>query len=217
MKIFRFTPRRFTTRLILSVGLSLCINNLYAEDNALGEQTFKQQCIACHGVSAQGNQALKAPKLAGQSEWYIHNQLNSFKLGYRGKAEGDISGANMFAMAANLNEAQIASLSSYVSALSSEAAGQGMVKGNLEKGGQFYESLCGSCHGHAGKGNQALNSPKLAGLNDWYLVEQITKFRAGQRGYHSDDKLGRQMKMMSSILPDQEAINDVASFLSAQP
>lgn len=199
-------------RFILSLSLALFVNKLYAE-----QSLYKQQCSACHGVNAEGNQNLKAPKLAGQSDWYLKNQLNSFKLGYRGKADGDAMGASMAAIAAGLNETQISGLVSYVVSLPSVVPAQSKLKGDLEKGQQFYQSLCGSCHGPGGKGNQALNSPKLSGLNDWYLVEQIEKFRSGKRGYHPDDKLGRQMKMMSSILPDQQAIEDVASYLSTQP
>lgn len=212
VEIFMKLSKAFTLRLLFSLSFFLFASHLSAN-----QELYQQQCSSCHGLNAEGNLALKAPKLAGQDAWYLKNQLTSFKLAYRGKAEGDVMGASMAAIATNLNDTQIETLSAYLANLTSTAAGQGQVKGNIEKGQQFYQSLCGSCHGPAGKGNQALNSPKLSGLNDWYLVEQIEKFRAGKRGYHANDKLGRQMKMMSSILPDQEAIRDVASYLSAQP
>lgn len=177
---------------------------------------YQQQCVACHGANAEGNQALKAPKLAGQMDWYLVNQLNTFKNKQRGGTEGDSFGSGMAAMAANLTEQQISGLATYLSGLQSKAASDSAVNGDLVKGEQFYQSLCGSCHGPGGKGNKALNSPKLAGLNDWYLVEQIQKFRSGKRGYHADDRLGRQMKMMSGILPGEDAIKAVSSYLSTQ-
>jgi cytochrome c oxidase subunit 2 len=187
--------------------------NLQANE---GEALYKQQCVACHGINAEGNQALKAPKLAGQDSWYIENQLKSFRSGYRGSAQGDFLGAGMAAIAKGLKDQQINALANYVQTLKASPAGQGNVQGDQEKGKQFYQSLCGSCHGPGGKGNKALNSPKLAGLNDWYISEQLQKFRGNKRGFHQDDRLGRQMKMMSGILPDQQAINDVASYLSNQ-
>ncbi len=186
-----------------------------AEDMAMGEAAYKQ-CAACHGQNAQGNQALKAPALAGQDAWYIQNQLEAFQKGYRGADPQDGFAAGMAAIAKGLNDNKINALAIYLNAKPTENKEKPSLGGDLVKGEQFYQSLCGSCHGPGGKGNKALNAPKLAGLNDWYIAEQINKFRKSQRGTHKEDRLGRQMKMMARILPDQQAINDVASFLAAQ-
>lgn len=41
-------------------------------------------CTACHGANGEGNQALNAPKLAGQHDWYVVRQLQNYKSGVRG-------------------------------------------------------------------------------------------------------------------------------------
>jgi cytochrome c553 len=199
----------------LAVALcSLFISSFAFSDTLeIGKATYQQQCVACHGKNAEGNQAMKAPNLGGQDDWYVKNQLLAFKQGHRGTSSGDSSGAGMAAISKGLNNKKINGLALYLKTLSTKSD-KDTVKGNIEKGEQYYQSLCGSCHGPGGKGNKALNAPKLSGLSDWYLVEQINKFRSGKRGYHSDDKLGRQMKMMAGILPDEQSIKDVASFLA---
>jgi cytochrome c553 len=59
-------------------------------------------CTACHGASAQGNENLKAPPLAGQADWYLLAQLRKFKTGIRGVDPKDASGAMMRPMALTL-------------------------------------------------------------------------------------------------------------------
>lgn len=52
-------------------------------------------CAACHGVSASGNQALGAPGLVGRDDWYLRRQLKLFQSGYRGEHPEDLAGAQM--------------------------------------------------------------------------------------------------------------------------
>lgn len=59
-------------------------------------------CTACHGAQAQGNEALKAPPLAGQADWYLLAQLRKFKSGIRGADPKDASGMTMRPMALTL-------------------------------------------------------------------------------------------------------------------
>ena len=58
-------------------------------DPAAGQALFAP-CTACHGAQAEGNRELNAPKLSGQSDWYLARQLQSFKSGVRGSHEKDI-------------------------------------------------------------------------------------------------------------------------------
>lgn len=204
------------TRLSILVPVFLSLSSLaFADSPDIGKNTFDKQCSSCHGKKGEGNQAIKAPKLAGRDDWYIKHQLDAFKQGYRGTASGDSSGATMAGMAKTLNDKKIKELSEYLNKLP-DVKNEIVVKGDAEKGKQYFDNLCGSCHGPGGKGNQALNAPKLAGLNDWYIVHQLNNFRSGKRGYHADDKLGKQMKMMSGIIPSDQAIKDIATYLSQQ-
>ena len=64
-------------------------------------------------------------------------------------------------------------------------------------------------------GNVALNSPRLAGSNDWYLLGQLKAFRSGERGAHPQDTTGKQMRAMAVILPDDQALQDVVAYLAS--
>ena len=64
-------------------------------------------------------------------------------------------------------------------------------------------------------GNEQFNAPRLAGMTDWYLVAQLEKFRAGLRGHKPDDNFGAQMAAFAKLLPDDEALNDVVSYINS--
>jgi len=75
-------------------------------------------CAGCHGVDAMGSEGLKAPRLAGQFDWYIATQLRNFRSGLRGTAEGDTAGAMMRPMASTLADEQaILDVSAYLASL----------------------------------------------------------------------------------------------------
>ncbi len=71
-------------------------------DTAAGGATFRTICVTCHGANAMGNQALGAPPLAGQHDWYLVAQLRKFHSGMRGANPEDITGAQMRAMSMTL-------------------------------------------------------------------------------------------------------------------
>lgn len=85
-------------------------------------------------------------------------------------------------------------------------------QGDPVKGKSLYAN-CSACHGQNGAGLQATNSPRLAGLHDWYLVSQLTKFRSGLRGAHSDDIFGSQMTVFASALKNEQAVLDVVAYI----
>ena len=75
-------------------------------------------CVACHGAAGEGNATLNAPKLAGQSDWYLVRQLQKFKTGARGSVEADLPGAQMRASMALLKDkAAFNDVVSYVNTL----------------------------------------------------------------------------------------------------
>ena len=65
-------------------------------------QTLYAACAVCHGRSGEGNDALGAPRLAGQASWYTARQLRKFIDGIRGSHPEDTSGASMRASVADL-------------------------------------------------------------------------------------------------------------------
>jgi len=75
---------------------------------------------------------------------------------------------------------------------------------------------CVACHGAAGEGNSALNSPALAGQQAAYLERQLKHFRSGVRGSDPADTLGGQMKGMAMTLAEAD-IPVLAQWLASQP
>ena len=74
-------------------------------DAAAGAASYKV-CLACHGPDGKGNEALKAPPIAGQHDWYLFSQLKKFKGGIRGTNPRDVTGAQMRPMAMLLPDEQ---------------------------------------------------------------------------------------------------------------
>lgn len=67
-----------------------------------GTNQYHGKCGACHGGAAEGNAALKAPRLAGLDAAYIKRQFAHFRDGVRGTNAQDISGRQMAMMAKTL-------------------------------------------------------------------------------------------------------------------
>ncbi|MBZ0269679.1 cytochrome c, partial [bacterium] len=89
-----------------------------------------------------------------------------------------------------------------------------LVDGDAARGQQLFQSVCFACHGMNASGQAALGSASLHQQYPWYLVMQLEKFRAGQRGTHSKDVRGQQMRPMSLTLPDEQALRDVALYVT---
>jgi len=56
-------------------------------------------CIACHGANGEGIQALNAPAVAGQHDWYTQRQLMNYMSGVRGTNPQNITDMQMRPMA----------------------------------------------------------------------------------------------------------------------
>ena len=183
----------------------------FAGDVEKGHALFVS-CATCHGEQAEGNSSLKAPALAGQSATYLVRQLEQFRSGLRGSNAEDIAGQQMQPMAEALPDAPaLADVVAYISTLPAPRP-DAATAGDAVAGNKAYQGTCGACHGGRGEGNQALNAPRLNTLDATYLVEQVGKFRSGLRGAHPDDKLGRQMAMMASLV-DEPTLVDIAAYL----
>jgi cytochrome c553 len=74
-------------------------------------------------------------------------------------------------------------------------------------------AFCTVCHGAHGNGNSAINAPKIAGIEPWYLKQQLASFRAGVRGTKSTDEPGMEMQPVGVQL-DDAAIDAVAAYVA---
>jgi cytochrome c oxidase subunit 2 len=183
-----------------------------AGDAEAGKPLFAV-CSACHGLQAEGNPVLHAPKLSGQGDWYLKRQLNYFKNGARGAHDKDVYGKQMAPMAATLaDDAAIANVIAYIGTLPDNRA-PATVEGDAKYGQKSFVT-CAACHGSDGRGNQAMNAPRLAGMSDWYLVTQLNNFKHGVRGANRKDMYGSQMASMAAILANDRAIDNLVSYIN---
>ena len=95
---------------IISSFFATFSNSSYAQDAAKGAELFKQ-CIVCHGDKGQGNPTQKAPKLAGQHDWYIAKQIQDIKTGVTRKNPVMVPIVN------KLTEQDMKDLAAYISKL----------------------------------------------------------------------------------------------------
>ncbi len=185
-----------------------------AGDAAAGKPLFAV-CSSCHGAEGEGNPALHAPRLAGQSDWYLKRQLHYFKQGIRGADEKDVFGKMMAPMAATLaDDVAIDNVVAYIKTLPGPPAPATAPMRNSHSAVRFATN-CGVCHGLQGQGIQATNAPRLAGMSDWYMVTQLQNFKQRIRGAHAGDKYGDQMNMMAATLDDDQAAADIIAYASS--
>ncbi len=208
----------FSVFIIQSIAwsLSLCIQTLtYGEDktNIRGKQLFAM-CSSCHGQNGHGNHDLLSPSIAGLPEWYLINQLRKFRSGKRGAHPDDYAGLKMHPIARILDadtlvqnkskgtwkytgEKEILAISEFISKLPSKQPKDIIKGGDPVKGKVIYMS-CMGCHGQNLEGNEALLAPPQVYMEDWYMLEQLKKFRDGIRGNEKLDQYDPTSKIYIS-------------------
>jgi len=127
--------------------------------------------------------------------------------------DDDVYGKQMAPMAMTLvDDTAVNNVAAYIEGLP-EHPSESTVKGNISKGKALYIT-CGTCHGKDGRGVWNLNAPRLAGMSDWYLVRQLHNFQKGIRGGQPGDGHGKQMVLISVMLPSEQDINDVVAYIN---
>ena len=86
----------------------------------------------------------------------------------------------------------------------------------IARGAELYDT-CEPCHGATGAGDQSLGAPSIAGLPQWYLEAQLTKFRNGLRGAHPSDAEGMRMRPMARSLNLEGDVASVAQYVASLP
>lgn len=182
-------------------------------DVAKGKALFGL-CTQCHGTNGGGMQVALAPAIAGLPAWYIEAQLAKFKSGQRGLHAQDTGGLRMYPMSRWLqNEQEQKDVAAYVASLPAVAPAPTLAKAGDAAKGQGYYAVCSACHAPDGSGNQGMGAPPLTGLNDWYLLTSIQKYKKSIRGSLPGDTLGPAMIGMVATLPDDAAVLDVIAHI----
>lgn len=183
-----------------------------AADTTQGQALFAL-CTQCHGENGGGNERALAPAIAGMPAWYVEAQLVKFRAGQRGLHAGDKGGLRMYPMSMWLqSDAELKAVAAYVASLPAVAPSATLAAGDATKGAGYY-AVCSACHGQDGSGNEGMGAPPLTGLNDWYLLSSIQKYKGSVRGSLPGDNLGPAMIGMVATLPDDAAIADVIAHI----
>jgi cytochrome c553 len=194
-------------KLIKSTIAILAIVLSAAGSLSADESLQVRNCTWCHGTSAQG--FMRAPRLAGQRDQYIENQLLSFKEHTR---DNPRSQQYMWGAAANLSPETAHDLAAYFSTLPPNAANDG--DATLAPAGRtIYEEgiaesnvvACVVCHGPNAEGVREI--PRLGGLSYSYLKGRLEQWGAG---FHA--AAGPMPQIASTLSPNE--IDSLASYLS---
>ena len=173
------------------------------------------KCVACHGARGEGVAASGAPAIAGLDAAYLERQLQAFAGSARGTKPGDTFGAAMRASATTLlaSDAERKAVAAYVAAL--PVVVPGAAAATNDNGRNYFNAICGACHGGKGQGNAALGAPRIAGQSAPYLARQLAAFAGGTRGAQAGDRYGAQMRAVTAMLPDAAATRDVIAYAAS--
>lgn len=194
-------------KLIRSKLAILAIISVAAGPLSADESLPVRNCTWCHGSSAQG--FMMAPRLAGQRDQYIGNQLLSFRDHIR---DNPLSRQYMWGAAANLSAQTVHDLSAYFSTLPTLPANDGD-RQLAAAGRTIYEQgiaesnivSCLVCHGPNAEGVREI--PRLGGLSYSYLKRRLEQWG---EGFHA--AAGPMPHIASTLSPNE--IDALASYLS---
>lgn len=167
-----------------------------------------RNCTWCHGPSAEGY--APAPRLAGQREWYIINQIRSF---HAHRRNNTFSKMYMWPATANVDPWAARQLAKYFSRLHPQAADDGN-RSLVAAGRRIYQQgvpnlnvpACVACHGPSAQGFAQI--PRLGGLSASYLQRRLKQWHEGY-----DPTALHPMPTVGRVLSSSQ-IAALASYLS---
>lgn len=156
---------------------SLSIEQLATNKDAaaVGHRLYLDNCAACHGSEALGNQALGAPNLA-DADWLYGGSSETILASILDGRNGVMPGWGPALGPEGVNE-----VTSYVLSLGGVKAPEDWVAAGKTR----FETLCAACHGVDARGNPALGAPNLT--DDIWLygsdfASVATSVRDGRNG-----------------------------------
>jgi|TARA_B110000285_G_scaffold107371_1_gene122054 cytochrome c553 len=210
----------FITSFTLIFNINAVENSSHAEDMPHGFKSgnvdkgseLVASCAACHG--SDGNSMNSDwPKLAGQNQRYIYEQLQYFK-------DGERNNVLMMAVIPYLQSLKDDDLLDIAAFYSSKKSTVGKAKDDeelLALGASLYRSgdmkkaipACTACHSVYGDGNSLAGFPSLAGQQVGYLVSTLKEYRSKERN------AGEQALVMQSIAQNlnDEEIDALANYM----
>ena len=187
-------------------------------------------CAACHGLDGNPSDP-QYPRLAGQSERYIANQIALFKSGERNTGMAAVM--QPFASALTAQDAR--DLGAYFATQKASAgiADDTVVAAGPYKDMKFFEvgqklfrsgdqarglPACMACHGPSGAGNPGPAYPAIAGQQSAYAKRRLEEYRAGTTT-QKDPAHFNVMAGIAAKLTDEEigALSSYLQGLHARP
>ncbi len=181
----------------------------------IGATMFQNVCAQCHGPKGEGNVQIKSPSIAHLPSWYVIAQINNFRENRRGTDPADPQGLLMAGISKTLQPDQIHALAKHVEKMPMVVPTATFTEAgaDLENGMILFQERCMECHRYNASGEMAFGSPPLTGRQDWYLAEQIRKFKTGKRGTAKTDQNGAKMVLSSSFIGDDQTLKDVMAYI----
>ena len=184
----------------------------FSSGNADKGSQLVESCAACHG--ADGNSiSTDWPKLAGQNQKYLYEQLKYFRDGER---------MNVLMMAVTpylqtLSDEDLLDISAFYS---NYKISGGQAKNDeelLALGTQLYRfgnmkeqiPACTSCHGVYGQGNSLAGYPSVGGQQVGYLKSSLKAYRSKERNAGESSLI---MQSIAENLTDYE-IEALANYM----
>jgi cytochrome c553 len=186
-------------------------------------------CAGCHGEFGQGGKRGEYPRIAGQRQAHIIDQLLAFRKRTR---------LNLpmfpYTQERELSDADIQDVSAYLAAVELPtqwpefkdnddaltrltAVEKVMIipraPGNLDNGRAIYQKECVTCHARDGMGRGKF--PRLVGQYTSYLRKLMDAFVMGERSHDDDEALGILSQLKEQDLQDLLAY--LTSIQAVQP
>ena len=180
-------------------------------DASVGAQLV-DSCAACHGVD--GNSiSTDWPKLSGQNQRYLYEQLKYFRDGLRMNALM----MSVTPYLQTLTDEDLKDIAAFYSKYNSTVGQAKNDKEMLELGTQLYRfgnikkqiPACTSCHAVYGQGNSLAGYPAVAGQQIGYLTSTLKAYRSKERNAGESSLI---MQSIAANLSDSE-IDALANYM----
>ena len=143
---------------------------------AMGESVYLVECVACHGLNADGNSEVDAAdlnnRISAKSIKYVVNHGSNNKLLGTEMPMPDRNGLFNANTGALITDAEIDAVAEYVA---------GGLKDKNSAGAKVFAGVCAACHGPEGKG-MAYVAPEINGWNSKLIVNVLDYGKVGVIG-----------------------------------
>ncbi len=155
----------------------------------MGESVYLVECVACHGLNADGNNEVDAADLnkrvSEKSVKYVINHGSNNKLLGTEMPMPDRNGLFNAATGALITDKEIDEVATYVA---------GGLKDTNSAGAKVFANVCAACHGPDGKG-MAYVAPDIADWNQQLIINVLDYGKTGAIG---------KMPVMDRLNPKQK-------------